>query len=92
MCLSTTLNTLYYATCVTAHCCITDKAVKKLKFGRIPWLKGPIAYSTLPIKGFTIGNDTGLAFQGMFGGIKTRPELVHKVLPNIPIQSHICEH
>ena len=58
----------------------TDKAVKKHKYGRIPWLKGPVAYSTLPTKGFTVGNDTGLAYQGMFGGIKTRPELVHKVL------------
>ncbi|KAG5175134.1 hypothetical protein JKP88DRAFT_265920 [Tribonema minus] len=55
-----------------------DRAIKRQGIWRLPDQKGPVAFSTLPKEDFRKGNDTGLAMQGMFGGIKFRPELVHE--------------
>eukprot|EP00903_Cladosiphon_okamuranus_P020640 g18950.t1 len=53
-----------------------DSAVRALGIRRVPELFPPVAYSRLPTRSFTKGIDTGLVFQGQFGGIKTRPHLV----------------
>ncbi|CAM9761331.1 unnamed protein product, partial [Ectocarpus sp. 4 AP-2014] len=53
-----------------------DSAVRAMGINRVPKLYPPVAYSRLPTRMFTKGTDTGLVFQGQFGGIKTHPHLV----------------
>jgi hypothetical protein len=57
----------------------TDKAVRQQGYERMPKMKGPVAYSVLPPDKAVDGNNTGLAFQGAFGPITQRPELVLQV-------------
>ncbi|CAM9586597.1 unnamed protein product [Scytosiphon promiscuus] len=53
-----------------------DAAIRAMGIRRVPELFPPVAYSRLPTRMFTKGQDTGLSFQGQFGGIKTHPHLV----------------
>ncbi|CAM9339605.1 unnamed protein product, partial [Phaeothamnion confervicola] len=55
-----------------------DRAVKANGYSRMPApQRGPVAFSALPTERFTRGNDTGLALQGMFGGVRDRLDLLH---------------